>query len=71
MAKDYHGVGYTSLEGIMTMSAYTYRILWVPQQIFFCKFCKSVGHEEKYYRAYKLLKENTFDTYLMKNEGMA
>ena len=35
----------------------------------FCKFCKSVGHEEKYCRAYQLLKEKIVDTYLMKNEG--
>ena len=36
-----------------------------------CKFCKSVGHDEKDCRAYQLLKENTVDTYLMKNEGLA
>ena len=36
----------------------------------FCKFCNLVGHEEKYCRAYQLLKEKTVDTYLMKNEGL-
>ena len=35
----------------------------------FYKFCKSVGHEEKDYRAYQLLIEKTIDMYLMKNEG--
>ena len=28
-------------------------------------------HEENDYRAYQLLKENTIDTYLMKNERLA
>ena len=36
----------------------------------FCKFCKLVGHEEKDRREDQLLKENTIDTYLMKNEGL-
>ena len=27
-----------------------------------------MGHDEKYCRAYQLLQEKTFDTYLMKND---
>ena len=34
----------------------------------YCKFCKSVGHDEKDCRALQLLQENTMDTYLMKND---
>ena len=37
----------------------------------FHKLFKLVGHEEKYCRAYQLLKEKMVDTYLMKNEGKA
>ena len=37
----------------------------------FYKFCKSVGHDEKDYRAFQLLKEKIVDTYLMKNEGFS
>ena len=32
----------------------------------YCKFCQSVGHDEKYFRAYQLLQENMIDAYLMK-----
>ena len=34
----------------------------------YCKFCKSVGHYEKYCRALQLMQEKTMDTYLMKND---
>ena len=47
---------------------YLKKIVSTPTNLF-CKFCKSVGHEEKDCRAYQLLKENTINTYLMKNEG--
>ena len=47
---------------------YLQKILSTPADLF-CKFCKLVGHEEKDYKAYQLLKENTVDTYLTKNDG--
>ena len=47
---------------------YLQKFVSTPANLF-CKFCKSVGHEEKYCRAYQLLKEKIVDTYLMKNEG--
>ena len=49
---------------------YLQKVVSTPANLF-CKFCKLVGHDEKYYRAYQLLKENTIETYLMKNEGFA
>ena len=34
----------------------------------YCKFCKTVGHNEKYYKSFQFLQEKTMDTYLMKND---
>ena len=34
----------------------------------YCKFRRSVGHDEKYCRAFQLLQEKMMDTYLMKND---
>ena len=34
----------------------------------YCKFCKSIGHDEKDYIAFQLLQEKMIDTYLMKNK---
>ena len=34
----------------------------------YCKFCRSVVHDEKYCRALQLLQEKMMDTYLMKND---
>ena len=47
---------------------YLKNVVSTPAKVF-NKFCKSVGHDEKYCREYQLLKEKTVDTYLMKNEG--
>ena len=47
---------------------YLQKVVSTPTNLF-CKFCKSVGHEERDYRAYQLLKEEIVETYLMKNEG--
>ena len=47
---------------------YLQKVVSTPENLF-CKFCKSVGHDEKYSRAYQLLKEKTIDVCLMKNEG--
>ena len=46
---------------------YLQKIVSAPTSLY-CKFCKSVGHDEKYSRAFQLLQENTVDTYLMKND---
>ena len=34
----------------------------------YCTFCKSVGHDEKYYRAYDLLHERSRDTYRIQGD---
>ena len=47
---------------------YLQKVVSTPTRLF-CKFCRSVGHDEKYCRAYQLLKEKTVNTYLVKNEG--
>ena len=49
---------------------YLQKFVGTPANLF-CKFCKSVGHDEKDCRAHQFLKEKTVDTYLMKNEGFA
>jgi hypothetical protein len=36
----------------------------------FCKYCKSVGHEEKNSRTLELMKERTSDGYRMQAELM-
>ena len=36
----------------------------VPKNLF-CTFCQSVGHSDKYYRAYGLMQERTQDMYAM------
>ena len=46
---------------------YLQKVVSTPANLF-CKFCRSVGHNEKDCRAYQLLKEKRGDT-LMKNEG--
>ena len=47
---------------------YLQKFVSTPTNLF-CKLCKLVRHNEKDCRAYQLLKENTVETYLMKNEG--
>ena len=34
----------------------------------YCKFCKYVGHDEKYFRAYEFMRDKMVDAYLMKTE---
>ena len=34
----------------------------------YCKFCKSIGHYEKDYRAYQLMGDKMVNVYLMKKE---
>ena len=46
---------------------YLQKIVGAPAILYF-KFCQSVGHDEKYCRAYQLLQEKKDDTYLMKND---
>ena len=46
---------------------YLQNILSAPASLY-CKFCRSVGHDEKDCRALQLLQEKTMDTYLIKNE---
>ena len=46
---------------------YLHNIVSAPTSLY-CKFCKSVGHDEKDFRAFQLLHEKIVDTYLMKNE---
>ena len=36
----------------------------------YCKFCRYVGHDEKDYGAYQLLREKIVDAYLMKTEEL-
>ena len=46
---------------------YLQKIVSAPSNLY-CKFCRSMGHNEKYSRAYQLLQEKTIDIYLMKND---
>ena len=46
---------------------YLQNIVSAPSSLY-CKFCRSIGHDEKYYRALQLLQEKMMDTYLMKND---
>ena len=46
---------------------YLHDIVSAPTNLY-CKFCRSVGHNEKDYKALQLLQEKTMDTYLMKND---
>ena len=46
---------------------YLHKIVKEPTSMY-CKFCKSIGNDEKDCRAFQLPQEKTFDTYLMKNE---
>ena len=46
---------------------YLQKIVSAPASLY-CKFCKSVGHDEKYCRSLQMLQENMMDTYLMKND---
>ena len=46
---------------------YLHKIVSTPASLYY-KFCRSVGHDEKYSRALQLLQEKTMDTYLMKND---
>ena len=46
---------------------YLHKIVSTPDKLY-CKFYRSLGHEEKDYRALQLLQEKTMDAYLMKNE---
>ena len=34
----------------------------------YCKFCKYIGHDEKDYRAYKLMGDKMVNAYLMNKE---
>ena len=54
--------GYKSKEFL-----YLQKIVSAPTSMY-CKFCSSVGLDEKDYRALQLLQEKTMDTYLMKND---
>ena len=45
---------------------YLQKIVSEPARLY-CKFCRSIGHEEKDYKALQLLQEKMMDTYLMKN----
>ena len=46
---------------------YLQNIVSTPTSLY-CKFCKSIGHNEKDCRAFQLLQEKMVDTYLMKIE---
>ena len=46
---------------------YLQKIMSKPATIL-CKFCQSVGHEEKDYKSYNFLQERTMGTYFMKGE---
>ena len=46
---------------------YLQNIVSTPTSLY-CKFCKSVGHDEKDCREFQLLQDKTVDTYLMKND---
>ena len=46
---------------------YLQNVISAPASMY-CKFCRSVGHDEKDCKAYQLLQEKMMDTYLMKNE---
>ena len=35
----------------------------------YCKFCKSVGHNEDESRSFDLMREQTYDAYQVQNEG--
>jgi hypothetical protein len=37
----------------------------------FCNFCKSVGHDEKDYCAFNLMREHTVDAYKIQEENAA
>jgi hypothetical protein len=40
-----------------------------PKKLFY-NFCKSVGHDEKYFRAFDLMRKNTSDTYKIQQENV-
>ena len=44
------------------------RYVQVPKNPY-CKFCKSVGHNEEECRSYDLMRERIFDTYRVQNEA--
>ena len=44
------------------------RYVQVPKNTY-CKFCKSVGHNEDECRSYDLMRERTYDAYQVQNEG--
>ena len=46
---------------------YLQKIVSAPTSLY-CKFFRSVGHEEKDSRAYQMLQNKIVDTYLMKND---
>ena len=46
---------------------YLQNIVSMPASLY-CKFCRSVGHDEKDCRAFQVLQEKAMDTYLMKND---
>ena len=46
---------------------YLQKIVSAPASLY-CKFCRSVGHDEKQCIAFQLLQEKMMDTYLMKND---
>ena len=37
----------------------------------YCKFCKSIGHNEDECCSYDLMRERTYDTYQVQNEGQS
>ena len=46
---------------------YLQKIVSAPASLY-CKFCRSIGHDEKDCIALQLLQEKMMDTYLMNNE---
>ena len=46
------------------------RYVQVPKNPY-CKFCKSVRHNEDECRSYDLMRERTYDTYRVQNEGQS